>query len=137
MVSGYTSFVNNSGTIKYTDLDLSFLPNPNTSDLRVKTDVDAIRQSINILLFTNSGERPFSPNLAGNLDALLFEPLDFVTTILLQRNIVNTLIAYEPRIAIVDVKVSTPSDPNTINITISFRILNTPNVQTIQIERKR
>lgn len=138
-MTGYNKFSNNSGTTIYRDFDLSFLPNPNTADIRIKTDVDSIKQAIRILLFTNSGERPFQPNLAGNLSALLFQPLDVVTTIVLQRSIASVLRAYEPRISVIGVKVSPDSNPNTINVTVTFRILNQPAIQSVQvlIGRKR
>lgn len=116
------------------DFDLSFLPNPSTSDLRTKSNLDSIKQSMYVLLFTNSGERPFQSNLACNMQQMLFDELDQLSLIMLQREISSTLSAYEPRIQVLAINVSIPAgSPNSLNIQISFSLINSPNVETLSV----
>ena len=59
----------------YKDLDLSFTANPVTGDVAKKIDVNAVKQSLNILIQTNYYERPFAPEKGANLRGYLFEPM--------------------------------------------------------------
>ena len=64
-------------TIKYSDLDLDFLPNPITKDVPLKYDVEAVKRSIRSLVFTNKYERLFQPDIDAGIHKLLFENLAF------------------------------------------------------------
>ena len=115
------------------DFDLSFLKNPATNDLRTLSNLDSVKQSIMTLLFTNRGERPFQPNLACNMQQMLFSQLDPISKIQLQREIYSTLNAYESRIKVLAVDVTQSANPNGLNISIRFQLVNSPNVETISL----
>ena len=52
-----------SRSVVYSDFDLSFLKHPNTKDITILKDLDAVKQSIKNLILTSRGERPFQPTL--------------------------------------------------------------------------
>lgn len=116
----------------YTDLDLSFLPAPNSSDLRTKSNLDSIKQSIMTLLFTNIGERPFNLGLACDMQKMLFEQLDPISTLMLQREISSTLSSFEPRINVLAVNVAqNNSNKNGLDIQIVFNLINSPTIESV------
>ena len=121
------------GTVTYSDFDLGMKRNPVTNDVAKKTDVEAIRQSLKSILFTNFGERPFRPFLYGGLNDLLFEPLDAITTIELDSAIRIAINNYEPRIDIVELDIIDKSDENAISISIKFNMKNSLDIQDISI----
>ena len=67
---------------KYIDFDLNFKPSPvftnsalgASGDILLKTDADAIKQSVASILQTNRFERPFQHNIDGRTRRLQFEP---------------------------------------------------------------
>ena len=108
----------------FTDIDLNFDVHPITKDIVKKRDENAIAQSIKTLLLTSFYERPFNPNLGSNLKRLLFEPIDNVTTSLIQDTIFQTLKNYETRITLDEV-VATPNfDRDQYDVSIRFFIRN-------------
>lgn len=124
---------------KFSDFDLDFTAHPVTKDISKKLNENAIAQSIRNLLLTAHYERPFKPDLGSNLRKFLFEPIDNVTTSLIQDAIFLTLKNYEPRIEIQEV-VATPNyEENRYDITMSFFIRNTTEPLTITffLERVR
>jgi phage baseplate assembly protein W len=124
---------------KFSDFDLDFGIHPVTKDISKKLDENAIAQSIRNLLLTAHYERPFKPDLGSNLKKFLFEPIDNVTTSLIQDAIFLTLKNYEPRIEIQEVVASPNYDENRYDITMSFFIKNTTEPLTITffLERVR
>lgn len=108
----------------YSDLDFRFIVNPNTGDLALKKDAEAIKQSIMNILLTGRGERPFNPDFGGNLRAYLFENFDAVTQAAMENVIVNSLRNYEPRVRVDNVVIDDLSYRNALNISIDFTILS-------------
>lgn len=130
----YNRILYNRGTVTYKDFDLSFLPNPATGDLRVKTDNDEIKQSVKTIVLTNYGERKFREDIAGNLGQMLFELLDPITLIKLQRSIAYALNAYEPRITVTDVQVNTENiNKNELGVTVYYVINNSQVQEKVQV----
>ena len=120
----YNRTIYSKGTKTYQDFDMSFKANPTTGDLRVKTDVDAIKQSVKNLLLLNYGDIPYKPLFGSNIYSQLFEQLTPITTNLLETSIRSTLKA-EPRIEILELNITTPeNEPNSLNISLVVNILN-------------
>jgi phage baseplate assembly protein W len=109
----------------YTDIDLSFGAHPVTKDILRKKDENAIAQSIRSLLMTAHYERLYNPELGCNLRNYLFEPVDNVTTTLIQKEIQMTLQNYEPRMIIKEVVVVPNFDDQAYDVSISFFVNNT------------
>jgi phage baseplate assembly protein W len=65
-----------------------------------------VRQAIRIILSTNHGERVMRPDFGANLRALIFEPVSATTMSLAQDHVERALIEWEPRIDVLDVRVT-------------------------------
>ncbi|HLI63004.1 MAG TPA: GPW/gp25 family protein [Terriglobales bacterium] len=82
-----------------------------------------IRQSIRIILGTNRGERIMRPDFGAGLSEFVFEPVNPTTVNLLQTRVQESLIAWEPRIDVLDVTVtSDSSEHNKLLIDVSYRV---------------
>lgn len=126
-------------SLRYSDFDLDFEAHPVTKDITKKLNENAIAQSIRNLLLTAHYERPFKPDLGSNLKKFLFEPIDNVTTSLIQDAIFMTLKNYEPRIDIQEVVASPNYEENRYDVQIKFFLRNNTEPLTITffLERVR
>lgn len=124
---------------KFSDLDLDFSAHPVTKDVVKKLNDNAIAGSIRNLLLTSHYERLFNPELGSNLKKMLFEPIDNITTSIIQGMILQTIQNYEPRVTIQDVIATPDYDNDRYNIKIVFFINNTlePIVVSFFLERVR
>lgn len=113
--------------------------NPLTDDVAIKTDANAILQSVKHLLNTNFYERPFRPDVGTNIRKILFEPVDHITTELLKNGIFETLTNWEPRINVQDVIVTDMPDSNSYDIRIIYSMLleDTPKEISVTLRRLR
>ena len=136
-VNRFNRAIYTKGTAKYSDFDMAFRANPMTGDIALKTDLDAIKQSINNLIHTHAGERPFQPAIAGNLGQLLFEPLDPITTKQLEFSLKAVISNFEPRVSVNSITVNPNYDQLELKLTINVDIVNIPGNQTINILLKR
>ena len=123
----------------YKDLDFSFQAHPETGDVLKKIDNNAIKQSVTALINTVFGERHFEPNIGSPLRSLLFEPVDAITTSVMERAIEYTLRNFEPRVQLDTVSVEPKEDENSYDISIYFSVLgiNQPTSVSITLERLR
>jgi len=107
----------------YADMPLSFSIHPNTKDLTVLTDIDAVKQSVKNLVMTNFTERLFEPNMGSNITGLLFEPANQFTEMALKDEVIRVLKEHEPRVGGVIVDILDNSDRNAYQITIQFNVV--------------
>ena len=70
----------------FTDIDVNMTLHPQSNDLVLKSDFNAIKRSVRNLVSTNLYERPFKPSLGVNLRGMLFE-LDTTDNIVLEEEI--------------------------------------------------
>jgi phage baseplate assembly protein W len=87
-----------------------------------------IRQAILIILRTNRGERVMRPDFGAGLDEFVFEPLNETTKQLLKTRVEESLIDWEPRIIVEEVKVVAEQEPVgklLLDITYRVRATNT------------
>lgn len=126
-------------TRKYKDLDLNFTKHPVTKDVSKHIDHLAVINAVKNLLFLNHYEKPFHPEIGSNLKALLFENLDNITAISLEREIRETIVNFEPRVEIKEITVSPVFNENGFNVSITFYIINKTEPITINffLERVR
>ena len=117
----------------YTDLDFAFRENPITSDVSLKKDVEAVKQSVLNILLTNKGERPFLPTFGSNIRSHLFENIDSVTSSLIEEDITFALRHFEPRVRVISVNVEAQPERNAVNITLDVEIIS-PVRTTAKIE---
>ena len=90
----------------YPDLDLTLAARTSTDgDIFRKTDL-AVKQALKTLLLTNRPEKPYRPSFGGNLGGLLFELADEDTGEEILQRVKNAIQRYEPRVAILNIKVT-------------------------------
>lgn len=124
---------------RYSDFNMDFTAHPVSKDVSKKLDENSITQSIRNLLLTGFYERPFKPDLGSNLRKFLFEPIDPITTSLIQDSIFETLRNYEPRVTVQEVVAAPNYDENRYDVDVTFFVRNTTDPITISffLERVR
>lgn len=108
----------------YKDLDLNFRAHPVTKDVVKRTGNAAIIGALKNLILTNLYEKPFQPNFGSRVRGLLFEDVSFITANILQTEISNAIVNFEPRVGVDAVRVQANPDQNRYDITIRFFINN-------------
>ena len=123
----------------YKDLDLDFGRNTVTNDVNKLTDVEAVKRSVRNLINTNHFERPFHPEIGGNVRALLFENMTPLTALNLQRKIEEVLNNFEPRANITQILADPDIDRNGYRLEIKFYVIGIQNPITVEtfLERLR
>lgn len=124
---------------RWSDLDLDFTAHPNTGNLTIKKDADAIIRSVRYLLLTNHYERPMHPEIGSNLTRHLFEPMTYATALRLRDSIAEVLNNFEPRISLTHIQVDPLMDKNTYRVGLNFYIVNEEEERqtTFLLERTR
>ena len=108
---------------QFKDISLSLQVNPLTYDLIDIKNETAIARSIRNLVFTLPGERFFNQNLGSRVSQSLFENIDDVSASILQDEIQNTIINYEPRVDLISVDVNPNYDDYEFNVTVRYYIV--------------
>ena len=129
----------NRATRIYKDLDLDFGRNAVTNDVNKLTDVEAVKRSVRNLINTNHFERPFHPEIGGNVRALLFENMTPLTALNLQRKIEEVLNNFEPRAKITQILADPDIDRNGYKLEIKFYVIGIQNPIVVEtfLERLR
>ena len=109
---------------EWMDLDLNFAIHPVRKDINKHRGELAVINSIKNLISTNHYEVPFQPELGCNVRKLLFEPLDMVTSTLIEREIIETINNFEPRASVSKVVVKPDFDNNGFKVELLFQIIN-------------
>lgn len=115
----------------FKDLDLSFNIHPVKKDINKHVGVKAVINSIKNLVLTNHYEKPFQPEIGSNVRKLLFENIDELTSIALQREISQVIANYEPRAIVSKVYVFADYENNGFNVEVEFSVINQSNPITI------
>ena len=131
--------INNTPKRIYKDIDMSFTTNALTKDVGKKFDVNAVKQAIKNVLLTQKGEKPFNPNYGSGVYDLLFEPMDYFVSSIMQKEIETTLENYERRVKVIDVICEPNFDLNQYEIRVEFFVvgIKEPQVYTNILERLR
>jgi len=132
-----TSFTN--VTRQYRDLDLNFNIHPIRKDINKNVGDMAVINSIKNLISTNNYERLFNPIFGGNIRSMLFENMDPVTALRMEKEIVSMIQNYEPRAVLSSVTIIPQYESNAYDVKIRFRIVNRqdPIQISFQLERLR
>ena len=110
---------------QYRDLDLFFSKKTN-KDLNKVTDIEAVKRSVRNLILTNTFEKPFHPEIGGNVRGLLFENMTPMVSAVISRKIEDSIINHEPRARLVGVKTQPDFDTNGYNVSVYFYVANAP-----------
>jgi len=120
----------------YSDLDLTFTKRPD-NDIYRKTDAAAVKQAVRNLLLTSYAERPFMPDFGGDLNSLLFNLDTEFDDELSEEAIIEAVETYEPRARVLDVKSSIIGDSNSARVTVTFQVINTEQIETVELDLTR
>ena len=102
---------------------MSFEVNPINNDIiGVKNDT-AIARSIRNLVFTVPGERFFNEDLGSKVSQVLFDTVDDISAASIKDEIEETIIKYEPRVELKDIRVEPDFDNHNFNVTIVYDVV--------------
>ncbi len=110
---------------QYRDLDLFFSKKSN-KDVNKVTDVEAVKRSVRNLVLLNSYEKPFHPEIAGDVRGLLFENMTPLTSAVIARKIQDVIENFEPRARLTGVQAVPDFDRNAYEVSIYFYVVNAP-----------
>lgn len=127
--------MNDIGDVKaFLGIGLAFPPCV-AADGRVvlKKYEDDIHEAIRIILGTDFNERMMRPDFGAGLNQFVFEPLSAATMHLVQARVQEALVAWEPRIDVLDVTVTSDAAVhNQLLIDMTYRVRAT-NTQYNQV----
>ena len=122
---------------QYRDLDLFFSKKSN-KDVNKVTDVEAVKRSVRNLILLNSYEKPFHPEIAGDVRGLLFELMTPLTSAVIARKIQDVIENFEPRARLTGVNVVPDFDRNAYDVTVYFYVVkNHLNVDGQNLEKTK
>ena len=110
---------------QYRDLDLFFSKKSN-KDVNKVTDIQAVKRSVRNLVLLNSYEKPFHPEIAGDVRGLLFENMTPLTSAVIARKIQDVIENFEPRARLTGVQSIPDFDRNAYEVTVYFYVVNAP-----------
>ncbi len=110
---------------QYKDLDLFFSKKSN-KDVNKVTDIEAVKRSVRNLVLLNSFEKPFHPEIAGDVRGLLFELMTPLTSAVIARKIQDVIENFEPRARLTGVQAIPDFDRNLYEVTVYFYVVNAP-----------
>ena len=91
-----------------------------------------VRQSMCLILRTLPGERIMRQRFGCALDRYLFEPNTVTTLRLIQEEVKNAVLRWEPRVRLDDVQVATNErDPRAVDITVVYTLIATSRRDTV------
>jgi phage baseplate assembly protein W len=106
---------------QFKDISGTFKINPLNSDAIAIKNETAIARSIRNLIFTLTGEVPYS-TIGSSVNRLLFENMDSFTATALETEIRGVLIN-EPRINVISVDIVPNFENNEFNVTLVYEII--------------
>jgi phage baseplate assembly protein W len=108
----------------FKDLDLNFTIHPVRKDINKNVGEIAVINSIKNLVLTNHYEKPFNSGFGSNLRRLLFENTNSITASLIEREISQVILNYEPRARVRSVFVNPNTEETGFNVRLEFFIIN-------------
>ena len=110
---------------QYRDLDLFFNRKSN-KDVNKVTGIQAVKRSVRNLILLNSYEKPFHPEIAGDIRGLLFELMTPLTSAVIARKVQDVIENFEPRARLVGVNTTPDFDRNAYEVGVYFYVANAP-----------
>ena len=107
----------------FKDISMTFQVNPLNYDLITLKIESAISRSVRNIVFTLPGEKFFNQDFGSRVSRSLFENVDEISASIIQDEIRNSIVNYEPRVDLIDVRTSPDYDNGAFNVTIVYRII--------------
>jgi phage baseplate assembly protein W len=89
---------------QYSDISLSFVPNPLSGDVRPVIDEAAVKNSLLNLIRTPVGTRPSNLDYGSRVEEYLFAQADPETEAELNEEVASSIERFEPRVMVVSVE---------------------------------
>ena len=96
-----------------------------SKEVKMISDEVDIKNSLEILLATRSGERIMQPEYGCNLDEMIFEPLNVSLQTYIKDLVFTAIYMYEPTINPEQVTLEPVDEEGMVNVTIVYRIRST------------
>ena len=106
----------------------------NTAFAQSFTTLEQVKTNIKSLLLTKKYERVMQAQLGSGLQEVLFEFNDDELASTIENTIVDSLAIWLPYVSVDDIIIEQTDylkDTNTVNVSIKFRISNSPNLETV------
>lgn len=107
----------------FKDVSMSFQTNPLNQDIIALKNESAIARSIRNIVFTLPGEKFFNSNFGSKLSRSLFENIDEISASIIRDEIKNSIINYEPRVNLINVKTYPDYDNGAFDVKVIYRIV--------------
>ena len=106
-------------------------------DVVIKTDVQAIINSLNNIINTRPGSRRMLPTFASTAWWLLFEPIDDETAVRLAESILEAIEIWEDRIDVTGFDIEARPDENMYRCRLSFTVVGSDEIEQIDFVLSR
>ena len=125
--------------VQYRDFDITFRANPITGQLNILKNNAAVKRALRSLILTDKFERPFRPSFGSTVKQSLFENIDSLTESNVKDAITRAIRDHEPRVELLEVRVSATPENNSLQVTMYFRVQNQaePDELSLVLERVR
>jgi len=107
----------------FRDVSMTFQSNPLNGDLIALNNENAIARSIRNIVFTLPGEKFFNPDFGSRISRTLFENVDDISASIIVDEIRQSIINYEPRVRLIDVRSFPDYDNNAFDVTIIYEVI--------------
>ena len=107
----------------FKDISMTFQVNPLNSDLIGLKNENAIARSVRNIVFTLPGEKFFDEDFGSRISASLFENIDDISAAEIVDEIRQSIVNYEPRVELLDVKAFPNFDNNQFDVRIVYEII--------------
>jgi len=119
---------------EFKDINLSFKRHPVTNDLLTIKNEDAIKRSVQNIVLTIVGEKPFESLFGTNVSDSLFELNTSLQHIGIKEQILASINNFEPRVNNLDATVTIDSDSHDMYVTVQYDIIGLPiPTQTVDV----
>jgi phage baseplate assembly protein W len=124
----------------YTDLHLDLQIQKNvgegympkeSGDIKVDTDLNAIKNAIRNIFNTRKGQKILSPEFGSALEQFLFERVDDFVANTIGNTILDNLTDFEPRVEVLKVQVTPLPDDNRFDVKLLYKFNQIGNPATV------
>ena len=126
-------------TTLYSDFTVDLFPHPDTKQLTLLKNQNAIDSALRNLALTNKYERFHNPRVGGNMKNQLFNNILPTTQKAIENSLKEMIRNYEPRAVAINVIASPTPDEEGYNVAVEYyeRNSSVPVTTTIYLERIR
>ena len=107
----------------FRDISMTFQSNPLNNDLIGLKNENAIARSVRNIVFTLPGEKFFDEDFGSRISQSLFENIDEISAAEIVDEIEQSLVNYEPRINLLNVRAFPNFDNNQFDVNITYEII--------------